>query len=111
MPEYATFAPSSGQRVSPASGPNAHVTTGSFKDQWFGQWDPSGSNLDPHEDSYHLDFSGDDSNSLDSGPVESDVDFGARYVAAAPTDRAVNGAAMLHLRLGKPRDHVADRNQ
>ena len=35
MPDYATYDPGTGARVSPASGPDAHVATDSFKDRWY----------------------------------------------------------------------------
>ena len=39
---------------SPPTGPppDAHRVTGSFKDQWYGQWNPSDAPVDPHDVGY-----------------------------------------------------------
>jgi hypothetical protein len=51
MTDYATFDPSSGQRVDAGAGPAAHSQAGSsFKDQWYGGWPPGNvESSDPHD--------------------------------------------------------------
>jgi hypothetical protein len=52
--EYANFDPSTGARISPATGPAAHAQTGgSFRDIYYQQWEPGAvQSEDPHDFGY-----------------------------------------------------------